>query len=143
MLVCLFIAARSPLSHLGEFMVADTSFCQVSKDSEPSVVPLLQQICLLIQEHESLLDLFYVDGEGQKPSKFLVFTQLIPHMHSSKEEGKRSRDAMLVCLFIAARSPLSHLGEFMVADTSFCQVLFEVATRHQVQEQDLQGWRHY
>ena len=92
------------------------------QDLAASVVPLLQQICLLIQEHESLLDLFYVDGEGQKPSKFLIFTQLVPHMHNSKEEGKRSRDAMLVCLFIAARSPLSHLGEFIVADTSFCQV---------------------
>lgn len=87
-----------------------------------SVVPLLQQICLLIQEHESLLDLFYVDGEGQSPSKFFVFSQLVPHMHSSMEEGMRARDSMLVCLFIAARSPLSHLGEFMVADTSFCQV---------------------
>lgn len=87
-----------------------------------SVVPLLQQICLLIQEHESLLDLFYVDGEGQSPSKFFVFTLLVPHMHSSTEEGMRARDAMLVCLFIAARSPLAHLGEFMVADTSFCQV---------------------
>ena len=103
------------------------------QDLSSSMVPLIQQICLLIQENESLLDLFYTDGEGQTPSKFLIFTQLISHMHSNKEEGMRSRDTMLVCLFIAARSPLSHLGEFMVADTSFCQVSKEVLTYDKIQ----------
>lgn len=102
--------------------------CDMQEDPNliSSAVPLLQQICLLIQQHESLLDLFYVDGEGQTPSKFFVFTLLISHMHSSAEEGMRARDAMLTCLYLAARSPLSHLGEFIVADTNFCQVRLNV-----------------
>ena len=99
--------------------------CETSPEQNLSVglVPLLQQICLLIQENDTLLDLFFSDGAGQTPSKFFVFTQLVPHIHDGSETGRRARDAILICLSVAARSLHSNLGEFIVANTNFCQVL--------------------
>ena len=99
--------------------------CETSPEQNLSVglVPLLQRICLLIQENDTLLDLFFSDGAGQTPSKFFVFTQLVPHIHDGSETGRRARDAILICLSVAARSLHSNLGEFIVADTNFCQVL--------------------
>ena len=98
--------------------------CEMSQDQNlvGGFIPLLHQICILIQDNESLLDLFFTDGAGQVPSKFLVFTQLVPYIHDLSESGMRARDAMLLCLSIAGRSPQSSLCDFIVADTDFCQV---------------------
>ena len=99
--------------------------CEMAHDQwlDSSLVALLQQICILIQENESLLDLFFTVGSGKVPSKFLVFTLLVRYMHSLSEAGMRARDAMLYCLSVAGRSPHSSLCDFIITDTEFCQVL--------------------
>ena len=98
--------------------------CEMAHDQwlDSNLVSLLQQICILIQENESLLELFFTVGSGQVPSKFLVFTLLIRYMHNLSEPGMRARDAMLLCLSIAGRSPHSSLCDFIITDTEFCQV---------------------
>jgi hypothetical protein len=93
------------------------------KDISLKLIPLLYHICLLIQENESFLDLFFIDGAGRVPSKFLVFTLLVPYVHDMTEKGATARDALLMCLSVAARSPQSRLSDFIVGDTDFCQVL--------------------
>ena len=98
--------------------------CEMAHEQNLSskLIPLLHQICIVIQENESFLDLFFTDGAGQVPSKFLVFTLLVPYLHDTSEVGMIARDAMLLCLSVAGRSPQSSLCDFVVADTDFCQV---------------------
>lgn len=98
--------------------------CEMAHEQDLSskLIPLLHQICILIQENESFLDLFFTDGAGQVPSKFLVFTLLVPFLHDVTDCGNVARDSMLLCLSVAGRSPQSSLCDFVVADTDFCQV---------------------
>ena len=87
-----------------------------------ALVPLLHQICILIQENQSLLDLFYVEAKAHHPSRFILLTQLIPHMHDTTEIGNRSRDALLLCLSLADQLPHTNLSQFIATDCNFCQV---------------------
>ena len=98
--------------------------CEGTKDRDISLalVPLLHQICILIQENQSFLDLFYVETKAHHPSSFLLFTQLIPHLHDMTEVGNRSRDALLLCLSLADQLPHTNLSRFIATDCNFCQV---------------------
>ena len=95
-----------------------------TKDRELSsaLVPLLHRLCILMQENQSLLDLFFIDAKVHHQSKFLIFTQLVPHMHEVNETGNRARDALLLCLSLAAQLPGSNLSRFIAVDCNFCQV---------------------
>lgn len=99
--------------------------CEVdgTRDHElsASLVPLLHTMCILMQENQSLLDLFF-EPRVNMPSQFLVFSQLLPHMHVSGEVGNRARDAILLCLSLADQIPGSHLTQFIATDSNFCQV---------------------
>lgn len=98
--------------------------CEGTSDREmsQSMIPLLHTMCILMQENQSLLDLFFVESHVHMQSRFLVFTQLIPHMHASGEVGNRARDALLLCLSLADQLPGSSLTHFIASDSSFCQV---------------------
>lgn len=98
--------------------------CEGADDTgiSSALVPLLHQICILLQENQSLLDLFYVESRAHHPSRFLLMTQLIPHMHDVTEIGNRSRDALLLCLSLADQLPQSNLSRFIATDCNFCQV---------------------
>ena len=87
-----------------------------------SLIPLLHQICILIQENQSYLDLFFVEAKAHHPARFFILTQLIPYMHSVSEIGKRSRDALLLCLSLADHTSHATLSEFIAIDSNFCQV---------------------
>ena len=86
-----------------------------------SLVPMLHTMCILMQENQSLLDLFF-ESRVNMPSQFLVFGQLLPHMHGSGEVGNRARDAILLCLSLADQLPGSHLTQYISSDSNFCQV---------------------
>ena len=98
--------------------------CEGTKDHEmsSSLVPLLHTMCILMQENQSLLDLFFIESHVHMQSRFLVFTQLIPHMHENGEVGNRARDAILLCLSLADQLPGSSLTYFIASDSNFCQV---------------------
>ena len=97
--------------------------CEGSEDREINsvLVPFLHQLCILMQENQSLLDLFF-EAKPNMKSKFLVFIELIPHMHSMGEVGNRARDAILLCLSLAAQLPGSNLSHFIAVESNFCQV---------------------
>ena len=92
------------------------------REIEISMVPLLHAMCILMQENQSLLDLFFIESQVHMQSRFLVFTQLLTHMHSSGEVGNRARDAILLCLSLADQLPDSNLTHFIASDCNFCQV---------------------
>ena len=98
--------------------------CEGTEDPElcVSLVPLLHTVCILMQENQSLLDLFFVESHVHMQSRFLVFTQLIPHMHAGGDMGNRARDALLLCLSLADQLPGSSLTHFIASDSNFCQV---------------------
>ncbi len=101
-------------------------YCEEVRDKEPDLggilVPLLHRLCILMQENQSLLDLFFIDSKVHLKAKFLIFSQLIPHMHEVGEAGTRARDALLLCLSLAAQLPGSNLSRFIAVDSNFCQV---------------------
>lgn len=98
--------------------------CEDTEDTDlrNALVPLLHRICILMQENQSLLDLFFIESRVHLQSKFLIFTQLISHMHEVSEVSNRARDAILLCLSLAAQLPASGLSRFIAVDCNFCQV---------------------
>ena len=93
-----------------------------SKELCDAVVCVVHRLCMMIQQTNSLLDLFFTDSKVQQQSKFFVFTQLVPHMHSSGDAGKMARDGLLLCVSLAAQLSTSDLGAFITSDSNFCQV---------------------
>ena len=102
--------------------------CEGTNDKEmnASLIPLLHTMCILMQENQSLLDLFFIESQVHMQSRFLIFTQLIPHMHESSDVGNRARDALLLCLSLADQLPASNLTHFIASDSNFCQVYFSI-----------------
>ncbi len=99
------------------------------KDVQTSMVPLLHAMCILMQENQSLLDLFFIESQVHMQSRFLVFTQLIPHLHATGEVGNRARDAILLCLSLADQLPASNLTHFIGSECNFCQVGIDLETK--------------
>ena len=100
--------------------------CEGTSDPEMSVslVPLLHTMCILMQENQSLLDLFFIDSQVHMQSRFLIFSQLIPYVHEGSEVGNRARDAILLCLSLADQLTSSNLTHYIASDCNFCQVCY-------------------
>ena len=93
-----------------------------SRELCDAVVCVVHRLCMMVQQTNSLLDLFFTDSKVQQQSKFFVFTQLVPHMHSGGDVGKMARDGLLLCVSLAAQLSASNLGAFITSDSNFCQV---------------------
>ena len=87
-----------------------------------SLVPLLHQICILIQENQSLLDLFFVEPKPHHPARFFLLAQLVSFMHDGTEIGNRARDALLLVLSLADQVSHAALSQFIAIESNFCQV---------------------
>ena len=98
--------------------------CEGTRDGDimSALVPLLHQICILIQMNQSLLDLFFVEAKAHHPAKFFLLSQLIPYMHDVSEIGNRARDALLLCLSLADQLSHASLSQFIAFESNFCQV---------------------
>ena len=108
-----------------------------SKDEDitAAMVPVLHQICVIVHDNPSLLDLFFMDGRKSSQSKCLVFALLISHIHettnrvltgdvygNSKSVANCSRDAVLLFLSLAKKMDHKGVAAFITDDTSFCPV---------------------
>jgi len=108
-----------------------------SKDEDitAAMVPVLYQICVIIHDNPSLLDLFFMDGRKSSQSKCLVFALLISHIHetsnrvltgdvygSCQRVATCSRDAVLLFLSLAKKIDHKGVASFITNDTSFCPV---------------------
>ena len=98
--------------------------CDGAREGEvaSALVPLLHQICILIQENLSLLDLFFVEAKAHHPARFFLLSQLVPYMHDVTEIGNRARDALLLCLSLADQLSHAGLSQFIAIESNFCQV---------------------
>ena len=111
-----------------------------NKDEEitAGLVPVLHQICIIIHDNPSLLDLFYMDGRKSSHSKCLIFSLLITHIHETDSNiscsimnsvsidnrtvASCARDAVLCFLSLAKKTQHKGLSAFITNDTSFCPV---------------------
>ena len=109
-----------------------------NKDEEitAALVPVLHQICVIIHDNPSLLDLFYMDGQKSSQSKCLIFALLITHIHEAdnnitgsllsdhdiRSVASCSRDAVLSFLSLARKIQHKGLAAFITNHTSFCPV---------------------
>jgi len=106
------------------------------EDITAAMVPVLYQICVIIHDNPSLLDLFFMDGRKSSQSKCLVFALLISHIHEttnrvltgdvygsgSQSVAICSRDAVLLFLSLAKKMNHKGVAAFITNDTSFCPV---------------------
>lgn len=109
-----------------------------NKDEEitAALVPVLHQICIIIHDNPSLLDLFYMDGRKSSQSKCLIFALLIVHVYDTgsniavsildndggKSVASCARDGVLSFLSLAKKMDHKRLAAFITDDTSFCPV---------------------
>ncbi len=98
--------------------------CEGTKDKQllGSLVPLLHQLCILMQENQSLLDLFFIESNVNVAPQFRVLSSLIPNMHEIGDVGNRARDALLLCLSLADQQSGTNLSRFIAFESNFCQV---------------------
>jgi hypothetical protein len=62
------------------------------------------------------------DGfEDQQPSKFIIFSLLIPYIHKEGSLGQTARNALLMIMQLSSRN--SNLAGFIVDNTDFCPIL--------------------
>lgn len=91
-------------------------------DVEQLFVLLLNQICVKITDKDNapLLEFFFSPSTDEGPSKFLVFTCLIPYLYNEGNVGQLARDALLLLLSVSAN--VDSVGQFIAEHSNFCPV---------------------
>ncbi|XP_039295133.1 UPF0518 protein GI14169 isoform X2 [Nilaparvata lugens] len=96
--------------------------CQLfTVEVQKCLVVLLNQLCVSIYCHNELLDLFFFVGD---PSRFIIFSLLLPFVHREGAIGQQARDALLLCVGLSSRN--NDVAEFICRDSNFCQDLAAV-----------------
>ncbi|XP_076065364.1 FHF complex subunit HOOK-interacting protein 1B-like isoform X2 [Oratosquilla oratoria] len=90
-------------------------------DVEKRLVVLLNQLCVSLMHNHQLLDFFFQSSEDQGPTKFLIFSLLLPFVHREGGICQQARDALLLCM--ALSSSHSDVGQYIAKHSDFCPVL--------------------
>lgn len=101
-------------------LLSSCSGC-LHSDVEKRLVVLLNQLCVSLMNNQHLLDFFFQFPEGQGPTKFVIFSLLLPYIHREGGVGQQARDALLLCMALSA----SHtaVGQYIAQHSNFCHVL--------------------
>ncbi|XP_041359783.1 FTS and Hook-interacting protein-like isoform X2 [Gigantopelta aegis] len=99
---------------------ADSSVVQ-SSDIEHRTVLVLHQICVCISQETVILENFFNINADHGPTRFLIFSLLIPYIHREGPIGQNARDALLLLMALSAKIP--HIGKYMAENSDFCPVL--------------------
>ncbi|KAK4323330.1 hypothetical protein Pmani_005958 [Petrolisthes manimaculis] len=93
----------------------------VHADVEKRLVVLLNQLCVSLMHNQHLLDFFFQFSDEQGPTKFVIFSLLLPYVHRDGGVGQQARDALLLCMALSA----SHtaVGQYIAQHSNFCPVL--------------------
>ncbi|XP_075234380.1 FHIP family protein AGAP011705 isoform X3 [Lycorma delicatula] len=75
-----------------------------SVDIEKCLIILLNQLCICLIHHNELLELFFFVGENNQPSRFIIFSLLLPYLHRDGSLGQQARDALLLCIRISKQN---------------------------------------
>lgn len=93
----------------------------VPVEVEKRLVVLLNQMCVCLLHNHQLLDFFFQFSSDQGPTKFMIFSLLLPFVHREGGIGQQARDALLLCMALSA----SHatVGQYIAQHSNFCPVL--------------------
>ncbi|XP_062576327.1 FHF complex subunit HOOK-interacting protein 1B-like isoform X2 [Saccostrea cucullata] len=92
-----------------------------TSDIESRLVLVLHQLCVCISQETVILESFFNASTNHGPTKFLIFSLLIPYIHREGKVGQQARDALLLIMTISARNP--HIGLYIAENSDFCPVL--------------------
>lgn len=91
-----------------------------TSDVESRLVLVLHQLCVCISQETVILESFFNASTNHGPTKFLIFSLLIPYIHREGKVGQQARDALLLIMTISARNP--HIGLYIAENSDFCPV---------------------
>ncbi|XP_003743024.1 UPF0518 protein GF15501 [Galendromus occidentalis] len=101
------------------------SICQTEcpEELERRLVALLNTLCVTLSQNSDLLQIFF--NQKDDPPDFVVFSLLIPFVHREGCLGHQARDAILLCMCLAAKNHarMDELGRYMANHSTFCPVL--------------------
>ncbi|XP_054264121.1 FHIP family protein AGAP011705 isoform X2 [Macrosteles quadrilineatus] len=92
-----------------------------SVEIEKRLVVLLNQLCVLLVQHNQLLSLFFHEPSEGQPSRFTIFSLLIHFVHRDGALGQQARDALLLCMVLSKTNP--PIAEFIAHQSTVCPVL--------------------
>ncbi|XP_031633699.1 UPF0518 protein GF15501 isoform X3 [Contarinia nasturtii] len=94
-------------------------------DVEKRLVILLNQLCVVLMQNVNLLDLFFCSTsqhqQGSDETNFIIFSLLLPYVHSEGSLGHQARDALLLCMSLSQKN--SNVGTYIAKYSSMCPVL--------------------
>ncbi|GAB0095647.1 UPF0518 protein GG24907 [Sergentomyia squamirostris] len=93
-------------------------------DVAKRLVILLHQLCVVLVQNLHLLDLFFLSGQSQNntgTTNFVIFSLLIPYIHSEGVLGHKARDALLLCMSLSRKN--ENVRTYIEQYTSVCPYL--------------------
>ncbi|XP_052282606.1 FHF complex subunit HOOK interacting protein 1B-like isoform X3 [Dreissena polymorpha] len=92
-----------------------------SPEIESNLVLVLHQLCVSISKEAVILESFFNMNADHGPTKFLIFSLLIPYIHKHGKVGQQARDALLLIMTLSAKHP--YIGHYIADNSDFCPVL--------------------
>ncbi|KAL4640413.1 protein FAM160A1 [Arapaima gigas] len=119
-------SSRQPLLHhkpvLRPLMMLLSSCSGAASPAvEAELVLLLGQLCSILAQDPSILELFFHTSEDQGAANFLIFSLLIPFIHREGKVGQQARDALLLIMALSAENHV--VARHIAENTFFCPVL--------------------
>ncbi|XP_045203836.2 FHF complex subunit HOOK interacting protein 1B-like isoform X4 [Mercenaria mercenaria] len=88
---------------------------------EASLVLVLHQLCVSISKETVILESVFNMNADHGPTKFLIFSLLIPYLHREGKVGQQARDALLLIMTMSSKHP--YIGIYIAENSDFCPVL--------------------
>ncbi|CAF1111726.1 unnamed protein product [Rotaria sordida] len=98
---------------------------------EKHMVIVLNQVCVSITKNPELLEFCFDISAEHGPSKFIIFSLLIPFVHRDEladkpcaqgiTTGQQARDALLLIMQLSNRN--ESVAKYIVENTNFCPIL--------------------
>ncbi|XP_058240583.1 FHF complex subunit HOOK-interacting protein 1A isoform X2 [Hemibagrus wyckioides] len=93
----------------------------ISSKVEHELVLLLHQLCCVVSNDPSILELFFHSSEDQGATNFLLFSLLVPFIHRDGVIGQQARDALLLIMTLSNDN--QRVATHIAHNTFFCPVL--------------------
>ncbi|CAF0915175.1 unnamed protein product [Rotaria sp. Silwood1] len=88
---------------------------------EKHMVVVLNQVCVSITKSPDLLEFCFDISAEHGPSRFIIFSLLIPFVHRDGVAGQQARDALLLIMQLSNRN--ESIAKYIVENTNFCPIL--------------------
>ncbi|CAF1145980.1 unnamed protein product [Adineta steineri] len=88
---------------------------------EKHMIIVLNQVCVSITKSPELLEFCFDISADHGPSRFVIFSLLIPFVHREGLAGQQARDALLLIMQLSNRN--EHIAKYIVENTNFCPIL--------------------